>query len=129
MLGDDSEEKLKFSRKRKGVIVKVKTTFEGTKTLLAASTGKKIQLERCHLLSTLFPSNTKKSKWEQRTQEIPVLQGFPKQESHAEEDVASNPVDNHHGHETQVQCCQISKVHEHNFTKTRLIMFQFTLRS
>ena len=62
MLGDDSEEKLKFSRKRKGVIVKVKTTFEGTKTLLAASTGKKIQLERCHLLSTLCPSNTKKAK-------------------------------------------------------------------
>ena len=68
MLGDDSEEKLKFSRKRKGVIVKVKTTFEGTKTLLAASTGKKIQLERCHLLSTLFPSNTKKSKREQRNE-------------------------------------------------------------
>ena len=62
MLCDDSEKRQKFSRERKWVIVKVKTTFEGTKTLLAASTGKKIQLERCHLLSTLFPSNTKKAK-------------------------------------------------------------------
>ena len=35
---DDLVEKKKYPRKKKGVIVKVKTTFEGTKTLLVAST-------------------------------------------------------------------------------------------
>ena len=60
---DDSAEKKKYSKEikteRKGVIVKVKTTFEGTKTLLVAWTGRKYNWKGATCYPSLFPQNTK----------------------------------------------------------------------
>ena len=59
---DDSAEKkksLSFPTKEKGVIVKVKTTFGGTKTLLVASTERKYNWKGVTYYPLLLPQNTK----------------------------------------------------------------------